>query len=181
MGTGMTFDEFYDLKMKPHSRADRVFHEAVENARQKAFPMSTEAAAWHLRSRGYDCYRDMLEVLVKHGTIVLAQPDTWTREDVDAAAEYFEEQRLLTPYAMMCSALGCGYADFLRALREASERESAKWGRHVPANDQYFVMHREPPRGITNEQGEPVGYQPAVITFTLCDDIRERLERGEDI
>ncbi len=181
MATGLTFEELYDLKRKPHSRADRVFHEAVEDAQGNAFPMDTNAAAWHLRSRGYDCYPNMLEVLVKHGTIKLAEPDTWTRQDVDAAAEYFEDRHLLTPYAAMCDALGCGYADFLRALREASERETAKYGRYVPDNDQYFVMHREPPRGITNEQGDPIGYQPAVITFTLCDEIRERLERGEDI
>jgi hypothetical protein len=41
----------------------------------------------------------------------------------------------------------------------------------VPDDDQYFVMHRVPPRDVN----------PAVISFTLCDDIRERLERGEEI
>lgn len=87
------------------------------------------------------------------------------------AADYFEDAEIFTPYAAMCQALGCGYADFLRALNEAAERESQKYGRRIPADDQYFVMHRVPPRDD----------RPAVITFTLCDDVRERLERGQGV
>ena len=66
-------------------------------------------------------------------------------------------------------------------LREASERESQKYGRHVPDSDQYFVMHRIPPRGVTDDDGNLVDITSSVISFTLCDDIRERLERGEEI
>jgi hypothetical protein len=51
------------------------------------------------------------------------------------------------------------------------ERESRKYGRWIPEDDQYFVMHRVPPRGD----------KPAVITFTLMDDVQERLEHGEEV
>ena len=181
MRIGLTFDEYIDLKLRPHSRADRAFHQAVDEAPEKIFPMATVTAANHLRSRGYDVRPPMLDMLVKNGVVTLAQPDVWSPADVDVAADYFEEAQMLVPYAAMCNTLGCCYADFLRPLREASERESQKYGRHVPDNDQYFVMHRVPPRGVTDKNGDLVEVTPAVISFTLCDDIKERLERGEEI
>lgn len=168
---GLTFDEFVELKLKPAAGADRAFHEAAEMERREMFPMPLVAAANHLRSRGYDSRREMLELLVKNGVVKPAAPDGWTQADVDAAAEHFEQCQIFTPYAAMCVALGCRYADFLRPLREAAERESQKYGRRVPDDDQYFVMHRVPPRDAS----------PAMITFTLADDIRERLERGEEV
>ena len=124
-------------------------------------------AAEHLRLRGYDCKPQMLELLVENGVVRPSSPDAWTRADVDAAADYFEAAEIVTPYAAMCQTLGCRYADFLQALREAAERESRKYGRRIPTDDQYFVMHRVP--------------RPAVISFTRCDDIRARLERGEEV
>jgi hypothetical protein len=171
MPTGLTFDEYFELKLKPHAGADRCFHEAAEQMRDSMFPMPTVSASNHLRSRGYDCRPEMLEVLVKNGVVKLTEQDSWTQADVDAAADYFEDCSFFVPYGMMCVALGCGYADFLRALREAAERESRKYGRRVLDDDQLFVMHRVPPRGD----------QAAVISFTLADDIRERLERGEEV
>ncbi|MBI1373923.1 MAG: hypothetical protein GC159_14465 [Phycisphaera sp.] len=163
-----------DLRLKPPAGADGAFHRAAEMQRERMFPMNTVAASNHLRSRGYDCRPEMLDVLVKNGVVNLSQPDAWTQVDVDVAADHFEDCAMFTPYAAMCETLGCRYADFLRPLREASERESAKYGRRVPDDDQYFVMHRVPPRGGDDEHD-------AVISFTLCDDIRERLERGEEV
>ena len=145
------------------------------------FPMPTTMAAIHLRSRGYDVRRPMLDVLVEDEVVALAQPDVWSMADVDAAADYFEQAQILVPFAAMCNTLGCSYADFLRPLREASARESQKYGRHVPDNDQYFVMHRVPPRGVKDKNGALVEVEPAVISFTIADDIRKRLERGEEI
>lgn len=181
MRIGLSLDEFTDLKMRPHARADRVFHQVAEDTIEKLFPMDTGAAAIHLRSRGYDVRPPMLDVLVEDGVVALAQSDVWSRADVEVAADYFEEARMLVPYAAMRNTLGCSYARFLRLLREASERESQKYGRHVPDNDQYFVMHREPPRGVTDDNGNLVGIKPASITFSIADDIKERLERGEEI
>jgi len=166
---GLTVDEYVDLKIKPRAGADRAFQEAAEIEREQMFPMTLAAAASHLRSRGYDCRPAMLELLVKDGVVTPAEADAWAQADVDAAAEHFEDCGILTPYAAMCQTLGCRYADFLRPLREAAERESLKYGRHIPDDDQYFVMHRVPPRDTT----------PAIISFTLCDDIRQRVERGE--
>jgi len=166
---GLTVDEYVDLKIKPRASADRAFHEAAEIEREQMFPMTLAAAASHLRSRGYDCRPAMLELLVKDGVVTPAEADAWAQADVDAAAEHFEDCGILTPYAAMCQVLGCRYADFLRPLREAAERESLKYRRHIPDDDQYFVMHRVPPRDTT----------PAIISFTLCDDVRERVERGE--
>lgn len=171
---GLTFDEFVDLKLKPAAGADRAFHEAADIERREMFPMTLTVASNHLRSRGYDCRPAMLEALVKNGVVTPAAPDAWTQADVDAAAEHFEQCQIFTPYAAACQALGCRYADFLRPLRQAAERESAKYGRRIPDDDQYFVMHRVPPRG--GDDGHP-----AIITFTLADDIRERLERGEEV
>lgn len=168
---GLTIEEFVELKLKPPAGADRAFHKAAAMERDQMFPMNLAAASNHLRSRGYDCRPAMLELLVKDGVVTPAAPDGWTQADVDAAAEHFEQCQIFTPYAAMCVALGCRYADFLRPLREAAERESARYGRRIPDDDQYFVMHRVPPRDAS----------PAMITFTLADDIRERLTRGEEV
>ena len=151
--------------------SDPAFVQAAELERESLFPMTINQAAEHLRSRGYDCKPQMLKLLVENGVVRPASPDAWTRMDVDAAADYFEDAEIFTPYAAMCQTLGCRYADFLRALRVAAERESQKYGRRIPADDQCFVMHRVPPRAD----------RPAVISFTLCDDIRERLERGQEV
>lgn len=168
---GLTLDEHFDLRVKPRAGADPAFHEAAQEERDRMFPMATAAASLHLRSRGYDCRPAILDALIRQGVVTPSQPDAWTQADVDAAANHLEEAGIFVPYVVMCQALGCRYADFLRPLREAAERESAKYGRPVQADDQLFVMHRVPSREST----------PAVISFTLCDDIRERLERGEEI
>jgi hypothetical protein len=129
---GLTVDEFVDLKIKPRASADRAFHEAAEIEREQMSPMTLAAASSHLRSRGYDCRPAMLELLVKDGVVTPTEADAWAQADVDAAAEHFEDCGILTPYAAMCQTLGCRYADFLRPLREAAERESRKYGRPVP-------------------------------------------------
>jgi len=138
--------------------------------RESLFPMTINQAANHLRSRGYECKPQTLELLVQNGVVRPSSPDAWTPMDAASAADYFEDAEIVTPYAAMCQTLGCRYADFLRALREAAARESQRYGR-IPADDQYFVMHRVPPRDD----------RPAMISFTLCDDIRERLERGQEV
>jgi hypothetical protein len=181
MGTGMNFDEFVELRLKPPVGADPVFFQAAEMERDEMFPMDLVSASNHLRRRGYDCKPPMLELLVQDGVVTPLEPDAWTQVDVDAAADHFEDCGIFVPYAAMCEALGCRYADFLRPLREAAERESRKYGRRIPEDDQYFVMHRVPPRGVTGNDGDLKEIKPAIISFTLCDDIRERLERGEEV
>lgn len=168
---GMDLSEYVALRLMPLAGADRAFVEASEDERDRMFPMAKVKVSHHLRSRGYDCRPIMLDALVEQGVVTPREPDAWTQADVDAAAEHFEDCCIFVPYAMMCYALGCSYADFHRALREAAERESAKYGRPIPTNDQYFVMHREPPRAT----------DPARLSFSLCSDIRERIERGEEI
>jgi len=192
MQTGLTFDEYVELKwgatcegmgfLKQEPGKPPVFEPLVDDepAESQLFPMTTGQAANHLRSRGYDCRPEMLDVLVENSVVKLSQPDVWARADVDAAADYFEQAGILTPYAAMCQTLGCSYADFLRPLREAATQASRKYRRRVPNDDQYFIMHRMPPRGVTGDDGS-FQSKPAVITFTLCDDIRERLERGEEV
>jgi hypothetical protein len=66
---GLTFDEYMDLKFRPHLRAERAFHQAAEMERDEMFPMATVTAANHLRSRGYDVRPPMLDVLVKNGVV----------------------------------------------------------------------------------------------------------------
>jgi hypothetical protein len=155
----MSFEEHQELR------------QAAGTARASLFPMNTVQAADHLRSRGYDCRPEGLEVLVQYGTVRLSQPDTWQQADMETAAEYLEHAEIFTPYAAMCQTLGCRFATYLRALREAAERESQKYGRRVPACDQYFVLHRMPPRDD----------KEAVVWFTLADDVRRRLERGKEV
>jgi hypothetical protein len=59
----------------------------------------------------------MLDVLVKNGVVKLAEPDSWTQADVDAAADYFEDCSFFVPYAMMCVALGCDDTLKIHALK----------------------------------------------------------------
>ena len=61
------------------------------------------------------------------------------------------------------------------------ERESKTYNRRIPEDDQYFVMHRVPPRGVTDKNGNLVEITPSKISFTLCDDIRERILNGEEV
>ena len=168
---GLTLDEYVALRLMPLAGADSAFVEAAEEEREQLFPMPKVTASHHLRSRGYDCRPMMLDALVDQGVVTPDYPDGWSQADVETAAEHLEAAEIFTPYAAMCVALGCSYADFLRPLREAAERESAKYGRPIPADDQYFVMHREPPRASN----------PARISFTLCSDIKDRIERGEGV
>ena len=170
MRIGLTIEEYIELRLGPPSGADPAFQAESE----KLFQMNRASASNHLRSRGYDCRPPMLELLIQNGVVNPADSGAWVQADVDAAAEHFEEAEIFTPYAAMCQTLGCRYADFLRPLREAADRESAKYGRPIPSDDQYFVMHRVSPRGGAD------GHD-AIINFTLCDDVRERLERGEDV
>lgn len=171
MRIGLSLQEFIELRLAPLAGADPAFVRAAELERESLFPMTTAQAADHLRSRGYECRAPGLEAMAEGGVVRLSQPDTWMPDDVEAAAQYLEGAELFTPYAVMCQTLGCRYATYLRALREAAERESQKYGRRVPANDQYFVLHRMPPRDD----------KEAVVWFTLADDVRERLERGEEV
>lgn len=193
MRIGLTFDEYVDLKWRAASEGVGFLKcepsktpefEPLgddEPAQSQLFPMSTTQASGHLRSRGYDVRPSMLDLLVEDGVVKLAQKDIWNQADVDRAADYFEDAGVLVPYAAMCETLGCSYADFLRPLGEAAKRESRKYGRYVLADDQYFVMHRVPPRGVTDDKGNLIEIKSAVVSFTLCDDIRERLERGEEV
>ncbi len=110
--------------------------------RESLFPMTTSQAANHLRSGGYDCKPQMLELLVGNGVVRPSQPDACTQGHVDLADDYLKDAELFSPYDAMCQSLGWGYANFLWAQREAAERESPKYGHPIPADDQYFVMHR---------------------------------------
>ncbi len=181
MRIGLTFDEYAELRLNPPAGSSPFIQQAADQEREEMFPMNLASVSIHLRSRGYDCKRMMLELLLDNEAVNLTDRDAWTQEDVEAAAEYFEQSQLFVPYASMCQTLGCGYVGFLRPLREAAERESKIYGRCVPENDQYFVMHRVPPRGQTDDDGNMTGIQPSQISFTLCDDIKERLERGEEV
>ena len=150
---GLTFDEMIELKCQPGPL------------------MTLPRVCGQLQARGYDCRPPMLEMLIHHGVVIPVHPDAWSQADVDAAAAHFENSGIFTCATAMCELLGCRYADYLRALRKASKLASIRYGRHVPEEDQYFVMHRVPPR-----HGKP-----PIITFTLCNDVRERLERGKDV
>lgn len=168
---GLDLNEHLSLRLLPLTGADPAFIEAAEEERERLFPMPKVTASHHLRSRGYDCRPIMLDAMVEQGVVKPDDADGWSQADVEAAAEHLEAAEIFTPYAAMCLALGCSYGDFQRALRDAAERESAKYGRPIPADDQYFIMHREPPRAT----------DPAQISFSLCNDIKERIERGEEV
>lgn len=164
MTIGMTWDEFNELR-----------------ANDEPFPMSRKRASEHLRTRGYDCRPESLDLLAQNGVVTPLNRESWNPNDINLVAAYFEEHELFTPYAAMCQTLGCSYADFVRPLRETARLASELYGQQVPAWDQYFIMHRIPPRSVTDENDRTIGIQPSKISFTLCDDVRGRLERGEDV
>jgi len=181
MRIGLTFDEYVELRLNPPAGGDPAFQTAADQEREQMFPTNLASAANHLRARGYDCKPLMLEMLIENGVVKPAGRDVWAQADVDAAAQHFEDAQIFVPYAAMCQAFGCRYADFLRPLREAAERASREYKRHVPEDDQYFVMHRVPSRGVTDDNGNLIGVEPAKVSFTLSDDVKERLERGEEV
>ena len=156
MTLGLTIDEFVRLGREPTLLSDQ--------------PLTLSDAAEHIRRRGYDCRPQSLSFLVE-GSLVERVGLLWTKEKVEECCEYFEEHEFFTPYVEMCRVLGFKYAAFLMALKEAAERETEKYGVHVRADDQLFVLHRVP---VSEEHA-------AVISFSLCDAVRERLERGQVI
>lgn len=95
---GLTLDEYVELKVRPRKGADAAFQEAAVAERERMFPMTLLAASTHLRSRGYDCRPEMLEVLIQNEVVKPLSLDAWSQADVDAAAEHFEECGLYTPY-----------------------------------------------------------------------------------
>jgi hypothetical protein len=64
MSAGMDFEEFCELKLTPRAGADQAFFEAAEQEREAMFPMPPLAVVNHLRSRGYDCRAESLDLLV---------------------------------------------------------------------------------------------------------------------
>ena len=44
-----------------------------------------------MRTRGYDCRQESLELLVKQQTVKPVDVDAWTRANVDAVCDYFEK------------------------------------------------------------------------------------------
>ena len=176
---GLTFDEYLELKLRRRAGTILAGFELPEDSPNDMFPMAVTVASSHLRTRGYDSHPAILDGLILNRIVNPSDRDVWTQADVDAAADHLEECEIFTPYAAMCQVLGCRYADYLRALREAADRESAKYGGRVRDDDQLFVLHRVPPRGVVDDEGQLVDIKPADISFTLCEDIRERLERGE--
>jgi hypothetical protein len=156
MRIGLTLEEFVELERKPIARGEQL--------------LTIEEAAEHIRQRGYCCRPQSLKLLMK-GRPLEASNRICSRDLIESCCDYFETHEFFTPYVEMCRVLGCNYFAFLRALKDASERESEKYGTRVRMDDQLFVMHRSPAR----EE------HAAVITFTLCEDIRDRLIRGEGV
>lgn len=179
LGTGLTFEEYVKIKLTPAKEVKLPRHLLDRDYEAEFFPTNSSKTAGHLRSRGYDSLSPMMKMLVLNGVVKVPEPDGWTKADVDAAAQHFEECGLFTPYAAMCQTLGCRYYDFVKPLREAAERKTKKYVVAIPADGQYFIMHRVPPRGGESIDREWDGDSPSIISFTLCDDIRERIERGE--
>jgi hypothetical protein len=63
--TGLTFDEYVELKLMLPKHVDRAFVTAAEHMRERLFTFSLSQAAWHVRTRGYDCQAQSLELSVK--------------------------------------------------------------------------------------------------------------------
>lgn len=156
MRLGLTREEFVELKRKPIACRDQS--------------LTLEEAAEHIRQRGYDCRPQSLMVLVT-GTLTETSNRIWTQELIESCCDWFETHLIFTPYVEMCRVMGFSYIAYLRALTKASERESEKYGTRVPMDDHLFVMQRIPSR----EE------HPAIISFTLTEDVQDRLERGEEV
>lgn len=59
MGTGLTFGEYVELRLRSAADADRAFQRAAEMEREEMFPMNTATASSHLRSRGEALWPEM--------------------------------------------------------------------------------------------------------------------------
>lgn|GEM_PF-5009145 len=79
---GLTFEEYTELKVRPRVGADAAFQHAAQMELERMFPMTLMVASSHLRSRGYDCRPQMLEVLVRDQVVKPAGPDAWSQVDV---------------------------------------------------------------------------------------------------
>jgi len=117
---GLTFDEYVELCLTPLPEASSELHAAAEAERDRLFPMTKVAASHYLRSRGYDCRPIMLDALLEQGVVAPSSPDVWSQDDVEAAADHLEACQIFMPYVVMCEAMGCSYANFVRPMRGAS-------------------------------------------------------------
>ena len=73
MTIGLSFEEYFELKLKPCAGADPVCFQAAEQERDGMFRMPLVSVASHLRSRGYDCRPQSRDLLLGHIT------DGWPR------------------------------------------------------------------------------------------------------
>ncbi|MFO0252282.1 MAG: hypothetical protein ACK56X_23840 [Planctomyces sp.] len=75
MTIGLSIEEYFELKLKPRAGADPVFFQAAEQERDGMFPMPLVSVASHLRSRGYDCRPQSLDLLLESGVVRPAGSD----------------------------------------------------------------------------------------------------------
>lgn len=166
---GLTFDEFVELK-RTASIPKHQLPTVVAQTKELAFPMTLVDAAEHIRRRGYACRPETLKFMVQQ-KMVEPVNDRWLSTDVEVVCDYLEKHKLLMPYVEKCRVFGFKFVSYLRAMKGAAERETDRNGIDERADEQLFVMHRIPPREEHN----------AIISFTLCADIRDLLDRGEEI
>jgi hypothetical protein len=151
-------------------------HEAYEEfvcfGRPDEYPKSTQDVVSELRCRGYDASVPVLNYLIRQEKVTPSREGRnyeWEPEHVEQVARYLEDQEAYTPAAVCNAVLGIDFEQYHRALRDAMDEVREEFGEViVPVNSvpDWFVMHVHPPR----LKGD--GY----VSFTLCDDVRERLE-----
>ena len=160
-----------------------------------SYPVTAEVAAREIYERGGNATLDKLRKLSSGPNPEITLPDSphrhpkWTESAIDQAADWFDARRDYTDSVIMCKELGLSYEDYCRALKEAydevfdefGEIMVVEFGTNIGGNPD----HRDDADGslqgtllkIFDMHVHPLRFpEPARVTFTLCDDVREYLE-----
>ena len=102
------------------------------------YPRRTESALSELRQRGYDANLAILEFLIRSGVVSPEGPNEksllWTKDEIDAVADYLEQQELWTTGCIASHYFGVPYWEFviLHALGDDHRLGITRQTRIVP-------------------------------------------------
>ena len=134
------------------------------------YPKNTAAAKTELRRRGYDATVPALNYLIRQGKVTPARDGSrnyrWLPQDIDLAAQELEARKAYTPLAVCAMVLGIDLVQYHRALHEAMDGVRKEFGQAIAPVRDWLIMHVQRP--CLGRDGH--------VSFTLCDDVRERLK-----
>lgn len=120
--------EDFDHLMGLLPAADHQFPGDRQSSSSLAYPKYTEGAFRELRLRGLVCDGELIEQLAVEGVVKpqkMAGSESilqWSKEDIDAAAEWLDENERWSSWTHFCWVCNLRYGQCVKAFRVAAAR-----------------------------------------------------------